>query len=136
LNKKRKYKKSKKPKELFENITTETILEIKKLNNTNLLVINEKEYEKINKIEEKDYLLNDIDKNEEPILLIKKTLINFNTEESLFQKGRMNPNNFPEEEKSNSYYVQRYYFFSLFDNGIQMDKESWYSVTPEEFQIL
>ena len=132
LNKKRKYKKSKKPKELFENITTETILEIKKLNNTNLLVINEKEHEKINKIEEKDYLLNDIDKNEEPILLIKKTLINFNTEESLFQKGRMNPTNFPEEEKSNSYYVQRYYFFSLFDNGIQMDKESWYSVTPEE----
>ena len=132
LNKKRKYKKSKKPKELFENITTETILEIKKLNNTNLLVINEKEHEKINKIEEKDYLLNDIDKNEEPILLIKKTLINFNTEESLFQKGRMNPNNFPKEEKSNSYYVQRYYFFSLFDNGIQMDKESWYSVTPEE----
>ena len=36
------------------------------------------------------------------------------------------------EEKANSYYVQRYYFFSLFDKGVQMDKESWYSVTPEE----
>ena len=128
LNRNRKYKKYKKPKELYENITTETILEIIKLNNTNLL-INEKEQKENKEINEKE---NNKESNEIPILLIKKTLINFNTEESLFQKGRMNPSSFPEEEKSNSYYVQRYYFFSLFDNGIQMDKESWYSVTPEE----
>ena len=132
LNRKRKYKKSRKPKELYENVTTETILEIKKLNNINLLVINKKEYLDKKEINEEEYLSNNIEKNEKLILLIKKTLINFNTEESLFLKGRKNPSTFPEEEKSNSYYVQRYYFFSLFDNGIQMDQESWFSVTPEE----
>jgi len=63
---------------------------------------------------------------------MKKTLINFNTDEGKFQKGRLNHKNFSEEEKLNAYFVQRYYFFSLFDKGIQMDKESWYSVTPEE----
>ena len=30
------------------------------------------------------------------------------------------------------FWMQRYYYFSKFDNGIQMDKESWYSVTPEK----
>ena len=30
------------------------------------------------------------------------------------------------------FWMQRYYYFSKFDKGIQMDKESWYSVTPEK----
>ncbi|XP_074603312.1 trimethylguanosine synthase 1 [Brevipalpus obovatus] len=30
------------------------------------------------------------------------------------------------------YYAQRYRIFSLFDEGIQLDHESWYSTTPEE----
>ena len=30
------------------------------------------------------------------------------------------------------FWLQRYYYFSKFDKGIQMDKESWYSVTPEK----
>ena len=30
------------------------------------------------------------------------------------------------------FWQQRYYYFSKFDKGIQMDEESWYSVTPEE----
>ena len=34
----------------------------------------------------------------------------------------------PELEK---YWRQRYRFFSKFDEGIQLDKESWFSVTPE-----
>ena len=29
------------------------------------------------------------------------------------------------------YYQQRYDYFSLFDSGIQIDEEGWYSVTPE-----
>lgn len=29
------------------------------------------------------------------------------------------------------YYHQRYDYFSLFDSGIQIDEEGWYSVTPE-----
>ena len=47
-------------------------------------------------------------------------------------KGKKNQDKFPELEKYNPYYIQRFYFFSLFDKGIQMDQESWYSVTPEE----
>ncbi|KAI8348269.1 RNA cap guanine-N2 methyltransferase-domain-containing protein [Blakeslea trispora] len=30
------------------------------------------------------------------------------------------------------YYYQRYTYFSLFDQGILMDKEGWFSVTPEK----
>ena len=128
LNKKRKNKKIKK--NYKENLSTETTLEINLLKVNNIKIDNnEKEEGEINQI---DDIENINEKNNFPILLIKKTLINFNTEESKFQKGRMNSQNFPEEEKSNSYYVQRYYFFSLYDEGIQMDKESWYSVTPEE----
>eukprot|EP01083_Nonionella_stella_P001617 4633_1 len=33
------------------------------------------------------------------------------------------------------YRVQRYRLFSKYDEGIQMDKESWYSVTPEKIAI-
>lgn len=30
------------------------------------------------------------------------------------------------------YWAQRYRLFSRFDEGIQLDRESWYSVTPEK----
>lgn len=30
------------------------------------------------------------------------------------------------------FWMQRYYYFTKFDKGIQMDNESWYSVTPEK----
>ncbi|KAI8603762.1 RNA cap guanine-N2 methyltransferase-domain-containing protein [Dissophora ornata] len=30
------------------------------------------------------------------------------------------------------YWHQRYRYFRLFDNGIKLDKEGWYSVTPEK----
>lgn len=29
------------------------------------------------------------------------------------------------------YYLQRYSLFSKYDNGINIDPESWFSVTPE-----
>lgn len=29
------------------------------------------------------------------------------------------------------YWLQRYLLFSLFDDGIKMDEEGWFSVTPE-----
>lgn len=35
----------------------------------------------------------------------------------------------------NKYYSQRYQLFSRFDQGIQLDEESWYSVTPEKIAI-
>ena len=39
------------------------------------------------------------------------------------------------DQDPSSRYAQRYYYFSLFDQGIKMDDESWYSVTPEEIAI-
>jgi hypothetical protein len=30
------------------------------------------------------------------------------------------------------YWAQRYRLFSRYDEGIQLDEESWYSVTPEK----
>ncbi len=43
--------------------------------------------------------------------------------------GIINP--FPKDEVEDKYWAQRKRFFSKFDDGIQLDKESWYSVTPE-----
>ncbi|KAL0076298.1 RNA cap guanine-N2 methyltransferase-domain-containing protein [Phycomyces blakesleeanus] len=34
------------------------------------------------------------------------------------------------------YFYQRYSYFSKFDQGILMDKEGWYSVTPEKIAIV
>ena len=66
------------------------------------------------------------------ITIYKYKKIKFKTNNNLFQKGKKN---IPDEEKENKYYTIRYYLFSQFDKGIQMDKESWYSVTPEEISI-
>lgn len=43
--------------------------------------------------------------------------------------GILNP--YPKTEVQDKYWSQRRRFFSRFDEGIQLDKESWYSVTPE-----
>ena len=43
--------------------------------------------------------------------------------------GIVNPH--PSSEVPDKYWAQRRRFFSLFDNGIQLDREGWYSVTPE-----
>ena len=32
-----------------------------------------------------------------------------------------------------SFYRKRYFLFSKFDSGVKIDKEGWYSVTPEPF---
>ena len=137
LNKKR--NKSKTPhknktsKEKKDNLNYETTLEIMPLisnNKQNNLMSVEK-----NEIIENNKFLKDKlnSKDEEKILiLIKKTYINFNTPEYLFTKGKKDLDKYPESEKYNNYFSQRFYFFSLYDKGIQMDQESWYSVTPEE----
>eukprot|EP00039_Didymoeca_costata_P009253 m.122143 g.122143 ORF g.122143 m.122143 type:complete len:452 (-) comp14420_c0_seq1:1430-2785(-) len=39
------------------------------------------------------------------------------------------------EADMKKYYAQRYRFFSKFDDGIQLDRESWYSVTPEKIAL-
>ncbi|CAG0892232.1 unnamed protein product [Darwinula stevensoni] len=49
---------------------------------------------------------------------------------------RMLPTPIPDDLKSipelQKYWAQRYRLFSLFDEGIKMDHESWFSVTPEK----
>lgn len=47
--------------------------------------------------------------------------------------GIINP--FSKEEVPNKYWAQRRRLFSKFDEGVQMDKESWYSVTPEAIAL-
>ena len=72
------------------------------------------------------------DLKEDILLITKETNVVFNTNTHLFVEGRNNNSIIPPDQIDNPYYIQRYYFFSLYDSGIQMDKESWYSVTPEE----
>ena len=43
--------------------------------------------------------------------------------------GILNP--FPKCDVADKYWAQRKRLFSKYDDGVQMDKESWYSVTPE-----
>jgi len=44
--------------------------------------------------------------------------------------GIVNP--YDKKEVLNKYWAQRHKLFSKFDKGIQLDPESWYSVTPEK----
>lgn len=50
------------------------------------------------------------------------------------KKSKKNNNKRRRKVKS-KYWNQRYRLFSLFDKGISLDQESWYSVTPEEIAI-
>ena len=87
------------------------------------------QYGKINIIIKKDF---------SKIFISKLQLIDFNDNfDLLFEKGK---NNFSKDEKKNenlssipdiTFWYQRYYYYSKFDEGIKMDNESWYSVTPE-----
>jgi hypothetical protein len=43
--------------------------------------------------------------------------------------GVVNP--FDSKEVADKYWAQRRRLFTKFDDGIQLDEESWYSVTPE-----
>jgi len=43
--------------------------------------------------------------------------------------GIVNP--YPESKVQNKYWAQRKRLFTKFDSGIQLDEESWFSVTPE-----
>lgn len=44
----------------------------------------------------------------------------------------MDYKNIQNSKSFKKYYTKRYTLFSKFDDGIQLDKESWYSVTPEK----
>ena len=53
----------------------------------------------------------------------------------LLDKGKKILGNYFQQEIGSipemSFWYQRYYYYEKFDEGIQMDYESWYSVTPE-----
>ncbi|KAK9130727.1 hypothetical protein Sjap_011214 [Stephania japonica] len=56
----------------------------------------------------------------------------------IIKKPRRNHNLANVEEISpvaRKYWLQRYSLFSLYNKGIQMDEEGWYSVTPEAIAI-
>jgi len=59
----------------------------------------------------------------------------FSTEVALQNYSRFSDFKFSkgpgDKEEKGKYYAQRYRLFSRFDQGIKMDEESWYSVTPE-----
>ncbi|CAN8308032.1 unnamed protein product [Cochlearia groenlandica] len=55
-----------------------------------------------------------------------------------FSIGKSNPNvakKISKSPKIQKYWNQRYDLFSRFDQGIEMDEEGWYSVTPEVIAI-
>ena len=58
--------------------------------------------------------------------------INFPSVQFLFDKGKFGE--MPEQLSipDKRLWLNRYYYFENFDDGIQMDFESWYSVTPEQ----
>ena len=51
---------------------------------------------------------------------------------STVKKSKKPPSNIDKDEQLNKYWHQRYRLFSKFDEGIMLDRESWYSVTPEK----
>jgi trimethylguanosine synthase len=54
-------------------------------------------------------------------------------EEEEFEEGKeLHPSENPKLAK---YWAQRYSLFSKFDQGIDIDEEGWYSVTPESIAI-
>jgi len=55
----------------------------------------------------------------------------YQLEENIAEKRPQTEDSIPFGEENRKYWVQRYYLFSKFDAGIKMDKEGWYSVTPE-----
>lgn len=68
--------------------------------------------------------------------IVKQSNIAFNMNPLLFSKAReKNKTLLIAKDIEEKFYNQRYYLFSLYDQGIQMDSESWYSVTPEELSI-
>lgn len=89
------------------------------------------------------------------LFIAKVKEVKFKTDERLFQKGRnyikqknesyLDPESSTEQNAlgtseistapSEGFWHQRYYYFSKFDEGIKLDYESWYSVTPEEISI-
>jgi hypothetical protein len=71
------------------------------------------------------------------IFVAKLRKVNFDDNfQELFEKGKNNLGEFFKEDVTSipdiTFWYQRYYYYNRFDEGIKMDYESWWSVTPEE----
>jgi hypothetical protein len=70
------------------------------------------------------------------LFIAKVKKVNFSDSGDLFDKGKVSLSKYFHQDVNNipdiTFWYQRYYYYSRFDEGIQMDYESWYSVTPEE----
>lgn len=88
-----------------------------------------KDDEENNSLDCEDYPENE-DEDDQAEMVINET-----TEISLSTPSPLSNNQIKKLAMKNSlqkYYHQRYNFFKLFDSGIQIDEEGWYSVTPEK----
>jgi len=132
------------------NEENEEIERISKINcsikSDNSIATFERKWDKKERCYVKDILNNHgqlyILENDKPNLLISKIkMINFPIKKELFDKGKeLDEENYFIQKKLNNipdikFWNQRYYYFSRFNEGVKMDYESWYSVTPEELAI-
>jgi hypothetical protein len=82
-----------------------------------------------------------LDNNAQNLLCCRITFDNFPSKKEIFDKGKeediiqltkyQKEKNLPDVK----FWNQRFYYFSKFNEGILMDYESWYSVTPEDLSI-
>lgn len=122
---------------------TEVLSKINNSSKNEGMAIFSKKWEKKEKCNVKEILnkngnLYILDNKNPNLLACKIKMINFPIKKELFDKGRdLDIDNYIIQKKLNNipdikFWHQRYYYFSKFDEGIKMDYESWYSVTPEE----
>lgn len=73
-------------------------------------------------------------------LLETSSMIDFKTvdikDESRSEKDKINNNGKQIPKRLKKYYDKRYKLFSKFDEGVQLNEELWYSVTPEKTAIF
>jgi hypothetical protein len=137
-------------KESHINVTDEIEIEkLSKINSSNKENGNstfERKWEKKERCYVKDTLnkhgqLYILDNPNSNLLACKIKIVNFPIKKELFDKGKeLDIENYLLQKKLNSipdikFWNQRYYYFTKFDEGVMMDYESWYSVTPEELAI-
>lgn len=68
------------------------------------------------------------------LFIAKFTNVESIIDKNVFEKGSKNPYRFQIQNLNTEtkHWNQRYYYYSKYDEGIEMDTESWYSVTPED----
>ena len=74
--------------------------------------------------------------NNEKLYFCKLRMVDFDDHfDELLEKGKANLGNYFNQEPNTipeiTFWQQRYYYYSKYDEGIQMDNECWWSVTPE-----